>query len=246
MRAAELLQKIMNSQDSVDEVEAVRERYSRRSMSHDPLRYSLLNLSVLLSQQERQRALVEWVTRCGIHPVGSKRVLEVGCGNGSNLLDLMRLGFAPENLVGNELLPQRNHEARRLLPAAVTVLEGDATRLDLQTDSFDVVMQSTVFSSLLDDEFQATLAECMWRWVRPGGGVLWYDFVHDNPSNADVRGVPMGRVRELFPVGRVWQRRLTLAPPIARRVTSAHPWLYGLFNSMPVLRTHRLCWIQKP
>ena len=41
----------------------------------------------------------------------------------------------------------------------------------------------------------------MWRWVRPGGGVLWYDFTFDNPRNPDVRGVPLARVRELFPHG---------------------------------------------
>lgn len=228
------------------EVDAVRERYARRATSLDPLRYSLLSDSVLLSQQERQRALVRWILECGIQPLENKRVLEVGCGSGSNLLDLMRLGFAPENLVGNELLPQRSEEARRLLPAAVTVLAGDATQMALAPGSFDVVMQSTVFSSLLDDDFQRTLARCMWQWVRPGGGVLWYDFVYDNPSNPDVRGVPVERVRQLFPAGRLWQRRLTLAPPIARRVTALSPHLYGFFNLMPFLRTHRLCWIQKP
>jgi SAM-dependent methyltransferase len=227
------------------EVDAVRERYARRSSNLDPLRYSLLNDSVLLSHQEKQRALVRWVRECAIQPLETKRVLEVGCGNGSNLLDLMRLGFRPENLVGNELLPQRSEEARRMLPAAVTVLAGDATQTDLSPGTFDVVMQSTVFSSLLDDGFQMRLAQCMWQWVRSGGGVLWYDFVYDNPSNPDVRGVPADRVRALFPEGRVWQRRLTLAPPIARRVTSLHPRLYGLFNSMPFLRTHRLCWIMK-
>jgi SAM-dependent methyltransferase len=233
-------------QDGMKEVDAVRERYARRASTLDPLRYSLLNDAALLSQQEKQRVLVRWIRECAIQPVENKRVLEVGCGNGSNLLDLMRLGFAPKNLVGNELLPERSEQARRMLPAAVTLLAGDAMQLDLSPGSFDVVMQSTVFSSLLDDEFQAKLAQGMWRWARSGGGVLWYDFVYDNPSNPDVRGVPVARVRTLFPEGRLWQWRLTLAPPIARRVTALHPHLYGLFNSLPFLRTHRLCWIQKP
>ncbi|MEO8057358.1 MAG: class I SAM-dependent methyltransferase [Burkholderiales bacterium] len=228
------------------EVDAVRERYARRSSIDDPLRYSLLNESVLMSHQEKQRALVRWVQKCAIQPLVSKRVLEVGCGSGSNLLELMRLGFAPENLVGNELLPRRSEEARRMLPGAVTVLEGDATQMNLAPGSFDVVMQSTVFSSLLDDAFQTMLAERMWKWVKPGGGVLWYDFVYDNPANPDVRGVPLERVCKLFPAARIWTQRLTLAPPIARRVSAIHPRLYGLFNLMPHLRTHVLCWIQKP
>jgi hypothetical protein len=86
----------------------------------------------------------------------------------------------------------------------------------------------------------------MWRWVRPGGGVLWYDFTVDNPRNPDVRGVPLARVRALFPVGRVHARRVTLAPPIARVVTRLHPALYTLLNTLPPLRTHMLAWIAKP
>ena len=86
----------------------------------------------------------------------------------------------------------------------------------------------------------------MWRWVKPGGGVLWYDFTVDNPRNPDVRGVPLARVRALFPEGRVQARRITLAPPIARAVTRVHPSLYTLFNTLPPLRTHVLAWIEKP
>jgi hypothetical protein len=76
--------------------------------------------------------------------------------------------------------------------------------------------------------------------------VLWYDFTVDNPRNPDVRGVPPGRVRQLFPAGRIDVRRVTLAPPLARRVVRWHPALYTAFNALPLLRTHALCWIAKP
>jgi hypothetical protein len=41
-------------------------------------------------------------------------------------------------------------------------------------------------------------------------------------------------------------RRVTLAPPISRRLTRVHPGLYGVINALPFLRTHLLCWIAKP
>jgi hypothetical protein len=112
--------------------------------------------------------------------------------------------------------------------------------------SFDIVYQSTVFSSILDDALQVRVAAAMWRWVRPGGGVLWYGFTFDNPSNRDVRGVPLKRIQALFPGARIDAKRVTLAMPISRRVVRIHPGLYGVFNSLPLLRSHLLCWIQKP
>ena len=136
--------------------------------------------------------------------------------------------------------------ARRVLPGEVVLHAGDALALELPPASFDIVFVSTVFSSLLDDTFQQRLAETMWRWTRPGGGVLWYDFTVDNPRNPDVRGVPLARLRELFPHGRNDARRVTLAPPIARRVVRLHPSLYTAFNTIPWLRTHVLAWIAKP
>ena len=111
--------------------------------------------------------------------------------------------------------------------------------------SQDLVLQATVFSSLLDDAFQQQLAGAMWRWVRPGGGVLWYDFVYDNPRNPDVRGVPLARIQALFPQGRVQAERVTLAPPLARALCRIHPGLYPVFNTVPWLRTHVLAWVRK-
>jgi SAM-dependent methyltransferase len=225
------------------ETDAVAERYARRASADD--RYSVLRPDVWQTLQERQRALIALFARLGWADLSDKRLLEVGCGGGSNLLELLRLGFAAEHLSGVELLPARYAQARRALPAALTLHAGDALQLPLPEATQDAVFVSTVFSSLLDDAFQERLAATMWRWVRPGGGVLWYDFTVDNPRNRDVRGVPLSRVRALFPHGRIEARRVTLAPPIARAVTRVHPALYTLFNALPLLRTHVLAWIAK-
>jgi hypothetical protein len=154
-----------------------------------------------------------------------------------------------ENLVGNELLEERAEMARRRLPEGIKILVGDAAEINLDEGPFDVVYQSTVFTSILDDGFQQKLADRMWALVKPVGGVLWYDFIFNNPRNPDVRGVPLKRIRELFPQGIMDSWRITLAPPISRRVCwlvcRIHPALYSLFNLFPFLRTHCLCWIQK-
>jgi SAM-dependent methyltransferase len=227
---------------SSHEPNAVAERYARRV---DGDRYSLLRPDVWMTVQERQRAMLRLFARRDWRDLGSLEVLEVGSGGGANLLELLRLGFRPEHLTGVELLPQRHASARATLPAAVTLHEGDATGLDLPAGSQDIVLVSTVFSSLLDDAFQQRLADRIWHWTRPGGGVLWYDFMVNNPRNPDVRGMPLRRVRQLFPKAVVEASRVTLAPPIARVVSRWHPGLYTLFNAVPMLRTHVLAWLAK-
>jgi SAM-dependent methyltransferase len=230
-----------------DETAAVKDRYARRH--GDALRYSLLNAAVLLATQERQRAIANLLVSVGQGNVTGVRLVEVGCGTGANLLEFLRLGFRPEHLQGIELLTSSAEQARTVLPVSLRIIVGDAAgaaAAAVPDASQDIVYQSTVFSSLLDDAFQHRLAGAMWRWVRPGGGVLWYDFTFNNPRNPDVRGVPVARVRALFPDAKLRVRRLTLAPPIARTVTRLHPVLYALFNRCVWLRSHVLIWAQKP
>ncbi len=229
--------------DHQAELQAVARRYARRA---DLDRYCILRPEVWQMVQERQRAMLRLFIDLGWRDLGALDLLEVGCGSGGNLLEMLRLGFDPQRLAGIELLAARLSHARRVLPGTLRLIEGDACEAAIAPASQDVVLQSTVFSSLLDDAVQQRLAQAMWRWLRPGGGVLWYDFTVDNPRNADVRGVPLARVRELFPQGRLRYQRVTLAPPLARAACALHPLLYPVLNTLPALRTHVLAWIQKP
>ena len=226
------------------ETDAVRARYARRAPADE--RYRLTNPAALMAMQERQRAMLALFARLGFADLAELRLLEVGSGGGGNLLELLQLGFLPEHLAGIELLPERHAAARARLPEALLLVCGDASSEPVAPASRDIVLASTVFSSLLDDAFQQRLAAAVWRWLKPGGGVLWYDFSVDNPRNRDVRGVPLARIRALFPEAQVESRRVTLAPPLARAVCRLHPGLYTLCNALPPLRTHLLCWLGKP
>jgi len=227
-----------------DDVAAMAGRYARRAALaglYDPLRPE-----VMQARHERLRVLAALLRRHARAPLAQLRLLEVGCGAGGNLLELIGLGFEPANLLANELLPERAAAARARLPAAVQLLQGDALALPLPDASLDLVLQSTVFSSLLDPGFRARLAARLWAWLKPGGAVLWYDFAVDNPRNPDVTGLPLAELRRLFPAASIDARRVTLAPPLARRAAALHPALPALLNTVPLLRTHRLAWIAKP
>lgn len=232
--------------EPTEATEAIAVQYARRDAQSDARRYSLFDAAALQAQQERVRAVLALWRAQGWTSLAARHLLEVGCGSGGNLLDLLRLGAEPAGLTGLELLPERVVAARQCLPAAVRIAEGDAALADVALASQDAVLAFTVFSSVLDDAQQQRLARAMWAWVKPGGGVLCYDFAVDNPRNSDVRGVPVSRVRELFPEARLVLRRVTLAPPLARALARLHPGMIGPVSTLlPFLRTHRLVWAVK-
>jgi len=228
-----------------EETQKIKARYEKRKKSGLANLYKLENTYPFLCLQEKLSLFRKYSLIDNNTSLSQKRILEIGCGNGINLLLLIILGANPSNLFANELLEERTKTARLLLPANVRVFEGDAMSLDLVPSSFDVVLQSTVFSSILDDEYQNCLANKMWSLLKPGGGVLWYDFIYSNPNNHDVRGIKRKRINELFPEGSVQFWRVTLAPIIGRRIVSIWPGLYYIFNAFPFFKTHIFAWIKK-
>jgi SAM-dependent methyltransferase len=182
----------------------------------------------------------EWL---GPKPLSELDILEIGCGTGGNILNLIALGARPDRIVVNELLEDRLEVAKSCLPSAVRFHLGDGSRLPDSYGVFDLILQFLVFSSILDDSLLVPLASRMWSLLKPGGIVLSYDFVINNPANADVRGIPLRKLKSLFPGGEFTSRKLTLAPPLARHVSER---LYPLLARVPFLRTHCLCAIRKP
>lgn len=146
------------------------------------------------------------------------------------------------SIEGNELIEERCEAFAQLLPN-VSLHRGDACELpENMNGKFDVVFQSTVFTSILDAEFRGKLAGRIWELLRPGGVLLWYDFMYDNPFNRDVKGIPKKEAISLFPESRqVFSQKVTLAPPLGRR---AGRW-YGFLNYFPFLRTHVVLALQK-
>ena len=162
------------------------------------------------------------------------RLLEIGAGDGDNILGFLRMGMQAENIAANELLDYRREIIQARLPH-IRIIPGDALRIDIN-EEYDVVFQSLVFTSILNSEVRKTLALKMWSWLRKGGCILWYDFVYNNPTNPDVRKVGLRELHALFPRASCFRkRRVTVAPPIGRRLSN----VYGIINRFaPWLRTH--------
>lgn len=236
-----------NSSDKdsrTNHLQAIQDVYRARDSSSVGSIYNPLLAVNVRIVSERQRILTDllrdWL---GSDRLADKDILEIGCGTGSNLLNLISLGASPTRLTGNDLMANRIEEARLRLPSSVRLSHGDAGELELGAESFDLILQSVCFSSILDDAILNKVAHRAWTMLRPGGVFLSYDFTVNNPRNRDVRGIPVSRIRKLFPKAEITARKLTLAPPIARAIPDR---LYPILSAFPVLRTHAWCLVLKP
>jgi SAM-dependent methyltransferase len=190
--------------------------------------------------QERERRVLQMLDRYGFMPLAGKRILEVGCGTGKWLRDLIGWGADPENLFGVELLQASAIRARRLSPQAVTVECANAAELRFDSGSFDLVLQATMFTSVLDGEMKQAIAAEMLRVLRPNGLILWYDMFVRNPWNPYVQPVGKSEIRRLFPGCSLELRRVSLAPPLARLV-APRSWLAcSIMTRVSLLCTHYL------
>jgi ubiquinone/menaquinone biosynthesis C-methylase UbiE len=169
---------------------------------------------------------------------GTGEILDMGCGRGWWLRSLVEAGVDPGRLNGIDIQPERVAAARETLPGA-EIQVGDARNLRVPDETFSVVLQFTLLSSLGSHRaIREGLGEGM-RVLAPGGLLLAYEPRLPNPLNRhtlllrdedlDAAGV---RPRE--------QLSLTVLPALARRLGQRTQSLYPRLARLPFLRTHRL------
>jgi ubiquinone/menaquinone biosynthesis C-methylase UbiE len=230
--------------DADREAARVREAYARRAERGLDARYDYWEPANLFIYQSRERALLALLRSSRMLPLDG-RVLDVGCGDGAVLRDLIRYGAAPAGLCGIDLLEARVRRARELLPDGYFEV-ADAQQLRFADGEFDLVLGFTLLSSVVDPAARLRVAGEMLRVTKPGGLVVVYDF-WTNPTNPDVRPVPRRELRRLFAGHSVTFRSTTLAPPIVRLLTTAPGgWLAcTLLEMLPFLRTHYVAAIRR-
>lgn len=217
------------------------ERRERRLSDSDT--YSYFNPGHLFLVQGRQRAILKVMKCAGISSLSSKRILEVGCGAGGVLLEFLTYGAESTNLYGIDLLRGRLIKAHERLPG-LSLVCADGQNLPYPDNLFDIVIQFTALSSVLDDKVKTKIAHEMLRVLKPDGFILWYDFWL-NPFNTQTRGIKRHEVLRLFTDCKCQFWQVTLAPPLARKLVPIS-WLMSLLLEKCVLLNSHYVALIKP
>lgn len=233
----------MTPTKQMDLIDAERQRilveYQRREREVDSDRYAPWQPSHRLELDGRRRAAAQMLRQSDVFPRGGDRCLEVGFGGLSWLGELISWGLRSGDLHGIDLDHNRVRKSHEILPSA-DLRTGDASDLPWSNDTFQLVIASTLFTSILDSNLRRLVADEILRVLTPGGALLWYDFAFNNPRNSSVRGIRKAELKELFPGLTGTIRSVTLAPPIARLVARRSWALATIFETIPLLRTHLL------
>lgn len=200
--------------------------------------YSWFNPANLFLLQQRQRSLLRCLKRSGFNDISKPTILEVGCGHGGVLTEFLGFGASPSHLFGIDLLADRLADAHRRLPAC-GLANADGQSLPFPAATFDLVLQFTALSSVLDPLVRRNICLDMFRVLKPGGLILSYDFWL-NPTNPQTRGMRPKEIRQLFPGCRFEFQRITLAPPITRKLVNISWTLCLILEKLKLLNTHYL------
>lgn len=223
----------------LDDIARLRKEYEDRKLRFvNSDMYSWFNSANLFGIHQRQRALITVLKKHNFVCLSQFQILEMGCGSGGVLTEFLSFGAAPTSLFGVDLLLDRLFQARQQLSTS-HFSNAYGQSLPFPSNSFDLVLQFTALSSILDLSLRQEVCNDMLRVLKPGGMILSYDFWL-NPTNPQTHGIRPAEIRCLFPDCKFDFQRITLAPPIARRLVSVSWLLCAFLEKLKIFNTHYL------
>ena len=172
-------------------------------------------------------------------------MLDVGCGSGGDLRRTdEEFAHLHLSLHGMDLLPDSIERARPALPNA-TLQVGSAESLAFHDGCSDVVIASTVFSSILDDDLAGAVANEMLRVVADDGVLFCYDLHYPNLFNQHTRVIGRRELRRLFARTIMRLVTVTLLPPLARRLGKLSSVGYRPLHALPLFRSYYLAEVRR-
>lgn len=179
----------------------------------------------------------------------TSRILDVECGSAGSLIKFLQLGFSPKNLYGIDVLQSRIDEGRIKYPNLNFICD-DAASMPFESYLFDLVLESTMFVQIADEELSQRISKEMLRVTKINGYIMLIDWRYGKPGNSNYLALSNKRINKMFSVGSlsdvICQTSGALVPPVGRPVSKYLPSAYFLLRAIfPFLVGSKTTLLQK-
>ena len=191
---------------------------------------NLLNKDVLFQYLARKKCFVNSISKLSLDRNLSK-IIDIGCGSCSDLINLVSFGFDQKNLYGVDINNSDINFGEINYPN-LNLSNQNATVLNYEDNFFDLTMESTMFVQLSNRNVSKKIAEEMVRITKKKGYILLIDWRYGKLNNSKFVALSKKRVIEIFKVNKSTQLISIvpgmLIPPLGRFFSKNFSCLYFL------------------
>lgn len=186
------------------------------------------NKGILFQQIASYHSIVEALRYIEFN--NEAKILDVGCGSGHSLRQLIDTGYLPYNMYGIDKIQSRVNEGQQRF-SNINLSCGDASSMLYKSESFDIVMASTLFIQVKDDT-DKKIANEMIRVCKKGGHILLIDWRYDY-FHSEYKALTKKRIKLLFKdMQFICSKNGSLIPPIGYYISEHCYYLYFLVHEL--------------
>jgi len=206
------------------------DHYKNKDLEKD----SLFNKEVLFQYLARKKCLINTLSKLSLEKDIS-RIIDIGCGSCSDLINLVSFGFNQKNLYGVDLSKSDIEFGKKNYPL-LNLYNQNATKLDFKNNFFDLTMESTMFVQITNLEISQGIANEMLRITKKKGVILLIDWRYGKIHDKKFLACNKRRVKEIFKVGDKTSLISIvpgmLIPPVGRFISSNFGSLYFILSRL--------------
>ena len=197
----------------------IRDHYANKKFKRDNI---LLNKEVLFQYLSKKKCFINSLSRLNLNQKNS-RIIDIGCGSSSDLIDLVSFGFNQKNLFGVDINKTDIDFGKKNYPLLNLSCQ-DASKLNFQSGFFDLTFESTLFVQLNCNDLSQSIAEEMIRITKKNGFLIIFDWRYGKPNNRKFTACNKKRIKKIFKVDQctklVTIEKGMLIPPVGRFISS--------------------------
>ena len=168
--------------------------------------------------------------------LNKNEILDFGCGEGFIMDQLVRWGAAQDQIIGVDISEKRIKKAKSRFESLKFLQIND--KIPFSDDKFNIIVISTVFSSIIGNSNRLFWAKEIDRVLKKGGAIIFYDMKVNNPFNFNTKKISKKELKLLFSNYSIKTKSLTVLPQLSRTISLISPKIYPLLSKLSFLHTH--------